>query len=94
MFLILVDGQAKGLCDKPNYVKRKNGIWIDGTENDHEAIAIGGTAYEGAVAKVADSGEYVFNLNEQTVENTSSISDVQDALMELADIISESEQGE
>ena len=90
MVLILVDGVAKGLCDKPNYVKKKNDIWIDGTKEEHDAIAIGGVAYESAIVKEIDSGEFVFDINSKTSQNVKDVSDIQDALVELADMISES----
>lgn len=87
MFSIIVDGQVKGLCEKPNYVKKKNNIWINGNINDYEAIAIGGVAYENAIAKEENSGEYLFQANNQIAENIISIEDIQDALVELADLI-------
>lgn len=90
MFLILVNGEAKGLCDTPNYVKNKEGIWIDGKENDYDAIAIGGEAYRDAVIKEVDSGEYVFDINGKIYQSIKDVSDIQDALVELADIIAES----
>lgn len=62
MYIIVAKDGIKGICDYPNYVKKKNNIWINGTKDDHEAIAIGGVAYEGAFAKEQDGGELIVNL--------------------------------
>lgn len=62
MYVIIAEDGIKGICDYPNYVKKKNNVWINGTKDDHEAIAIGGVAYEGAFAKEQDTGEFIVNL--------------------------------
>lgn len=87
MYLIIADGVAKGLCEKPRYVKLKNDIWIECSENDFEAVAIGGVAYQNAIVREIDSGEYVFDIDNKTIKNIKDVSDIQDALVELAELL-------
>lgn len=64
MYVIVSNGEVVGLCDEPNYIRKKDGIWIEARADEAEAIAIGGNAYElenGAFAKKIDGGTYTFN---------------------------------
>lgn len=91
MYSVIFNGEVKGMCDYPNYVKKVNNIWINCTKDDHEAIAIGGVAYPGAIAKKNDSGEVVFGQGVQLDDASNRISTNDDALMELAEMVSEQE---
>ncbi len=103
MFSVVFNGEVKGLCDEPNYVKQKDGIWINCNKSDHEAIAIGGVAYEGAIVKQHDGGDVVFGqgialdeaagrieLNASGIDGLAEIVEIQnEALNDLATAINE-----
>lgn len=91
MYSIISNGEVKGMCDYPNYIKKVDDIWINCTEDDHEAIAIGGVAYPGAIAKKNDSGEVVFGQGVQLDDASNRISTNDDALIELAEMIADQE---
>lgn len=55
MFQIILNNEVIGFADKPVYVKKKDGIWINCKGAEAEAIAFESVAYEGAVAKEVES---------------------------------------
>ena len=87
MYSIIIDGQVRGLVDYPNYVKQKQGVWIKGTEKNHEAIAFKSVAYPGAFAKKLDGGELLFDEGIRIDEANDRIDSNDDALMEIAEIV-------
>ena len=87
MYYIIIDGEVKGMVDYPNYVKQKEGIWINATEKDHEAIAFQSVAYPDALAKKIDGAEIVFAQGVKLDEANERIESNDDALMEIAEYI-------
>ena len=103
MFSIIHEGLVKGMCDAPRFVKRVNDTWVKCTEDVAEAIAIGGEAFRGAIAKEHDSGEVAFDdhvrIDEQgnliavnenaTADIGEMLSAISEAIDELSEIVSE-----
>ena len=89
MFQIIYEGEVIGLCDKPRYINKKKGIWVECKKDKAEAIAFKSVAYEGARAKEVDGSEYAFEQTQRIDSAADDIVDTQDALCEATDDISE-----
>lgn len=85
MFQIIYKGEVIGLTDKPRYVRKKHGIYVECSEKKAEAIALKSVAYKGAIAKEVDGSEYVFEQSERITATESGVADTQDALCEASD---------
>lgn len=86
MFSVVRNGEVIGLCDKPRYVKSRNGVYVEALELCATHVAIGGTAYpltEAHVVKV-DGGEYAFKESARLDETRESVGDTQDAVCEAS----------
>ena len=87
MYLIIHNGDTKGLCDKPRYVRFNNGVLIQCEQDKASHVAIGGNAYALAetIIKETDSAEYAFNQGKLLDETTQNAVDAQDAICILSE---------
>lgn len=75
MFKITQGAEVIGLCDKPRYVKSKEGVYIEATEEEATHVAVQGVAYplsEVAITQV-DSGVVAFNQSNEISATNNSI---------------------
>lgn len=63
MYAIINNGEIKGFCDTPRYIRSKNGIYVNTRKDNAEGVAIGGEAYrlENTLIKEVDGSEVVFS---------------------------------
>ncbi len=85
MYRIFADGHSLGICEKPNYVKRKNNLWIQCKKEDAEAISVNGVAYQDAIVSEVDGGEFLYNLFKDLTKNLTTTDDLQDAICQLSE---------
>lgn len=96
MYTVICDGQVLGLCDTPNYIRIKDGIFVDTTENEATGIAFGGAVYnyngdvifgaKSVIVQKIDGSQYVFDEN---VKFQKGITENSDSSFDLADIADE-----
>ena len=97
MFQITVDNKIFYTASSPNYVKKKSsdGAWIACTKNDADALAVMGEIYSlpnkprienksCAIVKEIDSGFVIFEMSQQTNNNSLKVIDIQEALCDLS----------
>lgn len=100
MYLISNQDGIIGLCDQPNYVKDKNGVFINCKENEADGVAFGGTVYgvsDVAVKRI--DGGLIVSSNTKDIESNSNglfdIAELEDensnGIFELAEYIAELE---
>lgn len=83
MFFIINNGELKGMCDKPRYVKSNKGIYIECTKEEAECVAIGGTAYDlsETIVSESDSAEYAFRESKKLDNASANIDDLQELVI-------------
>ena len=100
MYLISDQNGVIGLCDKPNYVKDKNGILVECEENEADGIAFRGTFYNitDVTAKHIDGGMIAFGNSKDIESNSNGLFDIAElkdenssGIFELAEYIAELE---
>lgn len=88
MYAIINHGAIVGLCDTPNYIRVKDGIYTNAKKENAEGVAIGGVAYmfnDTTLIKVVDGGEITFT-NEVKISNVNGeLNDTEDALCEASE---------
>lgn len=78
MYRIVQGANVIGLCDKPRYVKTKEGIYIEASEEDATHVAVQGTTYllsEVTITQV-DSGEVAFNQSNEIKDINMSVEEL------------------
>lgn len=96
MYRIIINGEIKGCCDKPRYIKIKpeTGVYINATLDDAVGVAFGGVAYNLlnhneipntpiAIVSETDASEYIFNDSLKITDCGENIFEVESALCEL-----------
>lgn len=87
MYSVVNGGEVIGFCDKPRYVRSKNGIYVEVAKEDATHVAIGGVAYdlEETFVREVDSGEITFHQNERLTDVKTGVDDSQDAICALSE---------
>lgn len=96
MYHIIIDGEIKGFCETPRYIKIKpeTGVYIEAKLEDAIGVAFGGVAYNlfghdeipdtsQAIVKEIDGAEVVFSDNAKITAQGENIFEVESALCEL-----------
>lgn len=88
MFSVINNGAIIGLCDIPNYIKVKDGIFISTDKDNAEGVAIGGSVYmfaDNTIVKQLDGSEVVFNTDVKVKIVSGELEDTEDALCEASE---------
>lgn len=96
MYQIIINGEIKGFCEKPRWIKIKpeTGVYIEVKFEDAIGVAFGGVVYNlfgrneildtpQAIVKEIDGAEVVFSDNAKITKQGENIFEVESALCEL-----------
>lgn len=96
MYQIIINGEIKGFCETPHYIKVKSetGVYIESKLEDAIGVAFGGVAYNlfghneipdtpQAIVKEIDGAEIVFNDKIKIAEQGENIFEVESVLCEF-----------
>lgn len=96
MYHVIIDGEIKGFCEKPRYIKIKpeTGVYIEAKFEDAIGVAFGGVVYNllgrneipnapQAIIKEIDGAEIVFNDKIKITEHDENIFEIETVLCEF-----------
>ena len=88
MFIVINNGDIKGFCDQPRYVRDKNGCFVQCEKDEATHVAIGGVAYDlsnNTFVREADGSDVTFRESVKLENVNVGLSDSEDALCMLSE---------
>ena len=87
MFLIINNGELKGFCEKPRYVKNKNGVFVECEKEEAEKVALKGIGYDlsETIVRETDSAEFAFDESIKLSSVNDELTDSEDALCSFSE---------
>ena len=86
MYAIIKDNEVISLCDKPRFVRDKDGIWVESDREHADMVAVADHNYElnEVFIREVDGSEYVFGESIKLATAQTDIVDTQEALCEAS----------
>ena len=86
MYAIIKGSEVISLCDKPRFVRDKDGIWVESDREHADKVAVGNENYglDEIYIREVDGAEYVFGESVKLASAQTDIVDTQEALCEAS----------